>query len=76
MYIVSYTKYPMVLLHVAFLNFFQDSFNDDVHDKQNSFLPAIVVKIKPLVVFAPQFDSTIQLSAIYSVDFQLLFEPK
>jgi len=53
MYIVSYTKYPMMLVHVAFLHLLQDAFKIGVHHKWDSFFRAVIVETQ-LVVFARQ----------------------
>jgi len=54
MYIISYTIHSMVLVHVVFLRLLQHALKVGVHDKWDPFLPAVIIKTQPLIVFTRQ----------------------
>jgi len=74
MYIVCYTKYPiLVLVAGRFLRFrfLQDTFQVGVNDEWHLFLPTVVLETQPLVILARRSDGAIiHLSAIHSVSLQ------
>jgi len=58
--------------YVAFLHLLQDALKVGVHDKWDLFLPAVIIKAQPLIVFARQPDcAVVHLTAIHSVSLQL-----
>jgi len=72
MYVICYSKYPMILVFMAgrFLRFrlLQDTFQVGVNDERHSFLPAVVLEAQPLVILTRQPDrAVIHLPAIHSV---------
>jgi len=57
-----------MFVHVAFLHLFQDALKVGVHDKWDSFLPAVVVETQPLVVARQPNRAVVHLTAVCRVD--------